>query len=84
MTISVLFRISLPGKIHLKEHRQPQLQGFDTAGRNPRRSDRLADFLVAHQESDGMLTTRFGESGTVQEDAETGRENANPKDTRTV
>jgi len=31
-----------------------------------------------------MLTTRFGESGTVQEDAETGRENANPKDTRTV
>jgi hypothetical protein len=25
-----------------------------------------------------MLTTRFGESGTVQENAETGRENGKP------
>lgn len=30
------------------------------------RSKRLADFLVARQESDGMLPTRFDESGAVQ------------------
>ena len=55
--------------------REAGLPGSDEA---LARSERLADFLVARQESDGMLPTRFDESGDVQEslsrnvEAETG------------
>ena len=59
----------------LLKWREAGLPGGDEA---LARSERLADFLVARQEADGMLPTRFDESGAVQEslsrnvEAETG------------
>ena len=41
--------------------------GLPAGGEALARSERLADFLTARQEADGMLPTRFDESGAVDE-----------------